>query len=239
MTTDLETILAYTSLPVIATIVGGAIPAIRTPRPGIRSGLQHFAAGVIFAVVAAELLPDMKHAHSPKTIGLGFAVGVVVMLMIRRLATESEDAPGESGGWPWGLLVPVGIDLLIDGLLLGIGFAAGAREGKLLATGLAIEGVSLGVATAATFMKATGRGPGTAVGVVAALALCTAVGTTLALTLLHELSGTALAGGLAFGCAALLYLVTEELLVEAHEEGDTPAATVMFFAGFLLIYLIA
>ncbi|MNT82947.1 hypothetical protein D3C72_2227490 [compost metagenome] len=44
---------------------------------------------------------------------------------------------------------------------------------------------------------------------------------------------------LAFGLIALLYLVTEELLVEAHEGGkDTPLATAMFFVGFLLLLLL-
>ena len=135
--------------------------------------------------------------------------------------------------------MPVGIDLVIDGLLLGVGFAAGAREGKLLAVGLAIEGVSLGIATAATFAKATGSGRGKTIGVVATLALFIAAGTTLGLTLLSGLSRPALAGGLAFGCAALLYLVTEELLVEAHEVPETAMTTAMFFAGFLLIFLVA
>jgi len=43
---------------------------------------------------------------------------------------------------------------------------------------------------------------------------------------------------LAFGVAALLYLVTEELLVEAHEEVETPIQTAMFFAGFILLFMI-
>ena len=37
---------------------------------------------------------------------------------------------------------------------------------------------------------------------------------------------------LAFGLAALLFLVTEELLVEAHEEPEIPTATALFFADF-------
>ena len=73
MTTGLELILAYTSLPVIATVIGGVIPTVRTPGPTVRSSIQHFAAGVVFAVVAAELLPDMKRAHAPVTIALSFA----------------------------------------------------------------------------------------------------------------------------------------------------------------------
>ena len=50
--------------------------------------------------------------------------------------------------------------------------------------------------------------------------------------------GRVLSAVLAFGCAALLFLVTEELLVEAHEVPETPWTTAMFFAGFLLFLVI-
>lgn len=57
--------------------------------------------------------------------------------------------------------------------------------------------------------------------------------------LLDGASTTLLAAVLAFGAAALLYLVTEELLVEAHEGEETPLLTAMFFLGFILIYALA
>ncbi|MFX5622654.1 transporter, partial [Acinetobacter baumannii] len=41
-----------------------------------------------------------------------------------------------------------------------------------------------------------------------------------------------------FGLMALLYLVTEELLVEAHEKPDSPFISAMFFAGFLGLMLL-
>ena len=47
-----------------------------------------------------------------------------------------------------------------------------------------------------------------------------------------------LAGLLSFGCAALLFLVTEELLIEAHESADTAVTTAMFFVGFLIFLLL-
>ena len=40
------------------------------------------------------------------------------------------------------------------------------------------------------------------------------------------------------GLMALLYLVTEELLVEAHEKPDTPLISSMFFIGFPGLLLI-
>ena len=60
-------------------------------------------------------------------------------------------------------------------------------------------------------------------------------GAALGATFLSHLSGWALEALLSFGCAALLYLVTEELLVEAHEEIETPVQTAMFFLGFIAL----
>jgi ZIP family zinc transporter len=41
-----------------------------------------------------------------------------------------------------------------------------------------------------------------------------------------------------FGLVALLYLVTEELLIKAHERLETPWGTAMFFVGFLSLEVI-
>lgn len=43
---------------------------------------------------------------------------------------------------------------------------------------------------------------------------------------------------LSAGLAALLFLVTEELLVEAHEVKETPAITASFFLGFGLFLML-
>ncbi|HMT14344.1 MAG TPA: hypothetical protein PKE19_06295, partial [Aestuariivirga sp.] len=45
-------------------------------------------------------------------------------------------------------------------------------------------------------------------------------------------------GFLSFGLMALLYLVTEELLVEAHEKPDSPLISALFFVGFLGLLLL-
>lgn len=53
-------------LAVVAALVGGLIAVYRTLGPQMGSNVQHFAAGVVFAAVAAELLPEVSHssAHS-------------------------------------------------------------------------------------------------------------------------------------------------------------------------------
>ncbi len=64
------------------------------------------------------------------------------------------------------------------------------------------------------------------------------IGGVVGILLLSHASGAMMEAVLAFGSAAFLYLVTEELLVEAHETTDTAFATGLFFVGFLLVLMI-
>lgn len=64
MATPHEQILALTLIPAAATIFGGAIAVWRTPSETVRSVIQHFAAGVVLAAVAGELLPEMTRGQA-------------------------------------------------------------------------------------------------------------------------------------------------------------------------------
>lgn len=121
--------------------------------------------------------------------------------------------------------------------MIGIGFAAGAKEGKLLTLALTIELLSLGLALASSMTKAK-MAKVRIIGTVAALATLILVGAGLGATVLQSFSKEALEVVLSFGLAALLFLVIEELLVEEHEEPETPLITSTFFAGFLLFLIL-
>ncbi|AYA39026.1 transporter (plasmid) [Hymenobacter oligotrophus] len=232
-------------------VAGATLAVWRAPGPALRSAILHFAAGVVFSVVAVELLPDIVRQHAPLEVGLGFGLGVATMFGLRQLTRKLEDAnapstpepttaastPAAPSRLPWGLLVGVGIDIFIDGLLLGIGFAAGAKEGTLLAVALTIELLSLGLATAVQ-LREDGHGKAQTVGIVAGTSLLLLAGAGLGTTLLSGASGNLLEIVLSFGLAALLFLVTEELLLEAHEEPESPWLTSAFFVGFLLFLLL-
>lgn len=241
MPSPVTQILVYSLVPTAAMAGGGAIAAWRPPGPKLRSAILHFAAGVMFSVVAVELLPDVVKGHAPVQVVIGFALGVAAMLGVRALTRRAEGAGEKKGpaaaGVPLGLLLGVGVDIAIDGLLLGIAFTAGAKEGVLLTLALTVEVLSLRLATA-TALGGAGLSRVRAAGTVAALALLFFVGAAAGATLLHGLSGHALEIVLSFGLAALLFLVTEELLVEAHEEEETPWLTATFFVGFLLFLVL-
>ena len=234
-------VVTYALLPAAAAVTGAAVSALRPPGPKLRGVIQHFAAGVVFSVVAVELLPDIVRKHRPVQVVAGFAVGVVAMLVIRALTGNVEEAHGAAEPnfprLPVAMLACVAVDVLVDGFLVGVGFAAGQKEGRLLTLALTVELLSLGLALTVT-LRGSGVARGRAVALVALLSLLIVAGAAAGATLLAGLSEAATEVVLSFGLAALLFLVTEELLVEAHEEPETPLVTATFFAGFLLFLIL-
>lgn len=224
----MESPVAFTIIPTLAFILGGAIASLRRPGPQVTSAIQHFAAGVVFAAAASELLPSLIHERSPAGTVIGGIAGVLVMLAIKSV--------GEKAKGPKGLITMIAIDVLVDGLVLGIGFAAGARAGVLLTIALTIEVLFLALPLTAALQKAE-IVRGKIVALIAGMSLLLPVGTLLGLGA-GALPGQWTSTIFAFSLMALLYLVTEELLVEAHETQDRPWIAAMFFFGFLLLVLI-
>lgn len=237
---EISNIIIYALLPVAAIIIGGFVGLIRKPSGAFTSSVLHFAAGVVFSVVAVELLPDIIKQHKPIEVGIGFGLGIATMLLIKyfveRLENNDENIV-DKAKLPLGLLIAMGIDLLIDGLLLGVGFAAGNKEGILLSVALALEVFSLGLAITLACSKNKISQKKVLVTLII-LGITFFIGAILGITLLAGLSQEMLELVLSFGLAALLFLVTEELLTEAHEEKETPFQTACFFGGFLLFLII-
>ena len=230
-------ILGLTMIPVAATVLGGAIAVVKVPSDKTRSLVQHFAAGVVMAVVAGELLPEMTREHRPLGVLIGFVLGVALMLGVKALTERIEQKDEQSGDGKAGLLIAVGIDVFLDGLLIGVGFAAGERVGTLLVVALTLELLFLGVSVAASLTEAK-VGRARSLLTVTGLSVLVIFGALLGGSLLAGLSGLALEIVLSFGAAALMYLVIEELLTEAHEVKETPLITAAFFAGFVALYLL-
>lgn len=238
MATPIVNIAIYSLLPALGMILGGAIASVYLPSNKLTSATQHFAAGVVFAAVAKELLPKLGADNQPIALLIGFLLGVVSMLLLKEVSnrlTESEKTTGVS----LGLVTAVGIDLLIDGILIGVAFLAGTKGGLLVAIALTLEILFLGLSTTAT-LGSRSVSIRTKFLLTLVLALLIPVGSVLGAVLLSNLPIVITDGILAFGVAALLYLVTEELLIEAHEHEikETPFITASFFVGFLCILLL-
>lgn len=222
-----DAVLLFTLAPIGAAILGAGLTAWRRPGPQLVSAIQHFAAGVVFAAAAGEILPDLKHAGAVWPVMIGGGAGIAVMLLIQTLEARASGRVA--------MLTTIGVDIFIDGLVLGLAFLAGQTQGLLLTIALTIEILFLGL-TIAVGLETRSRFR--SVAVTALLVLLLPLGALLSAPI-SLLPGPVVTGFLAFGLVALLYLVTEELLVEAHETPDRPWIAAMFFVGFLLLLLLA
>lgn len=225
------------TIPALVALVGGVLAAAWNPSQQTRSQIQHFAAGVVLAALAVELLPEIEREHAPALVLIGaFALGSLFMygLKLWTLRLEHRAALTEpTAGLGTGLLLATFIDVATDGFIIGAGFAAGGETGTILALGLSVELLFLGLALSS---GATSRW--WIVAISGALGVTVLVFASLGSVLLSGASPALMGATLAFSAAALLYLVTEELLMEAHEVEEKPVSTLVLFGGFLAFWSI-
>ena len=235
MPVSLLRIIAYTLIPVSASAIGGIVAVFWFPGKTLKSIIQHFAAGVVFAAAALELIPKVRE-QSPWVAIFGFAAGIATMVALRAVTTRLEGSEGMQNSQTYiGLMAVTGVDMFMDGLITGAGFAAGEGTGLLLTLALVLEFLFLSLSIASHLGQQAPKWK-----IVAAptgLSLLTMIGAMVGVTVLGGASAAVLAGVLAFGAVALMYLVTEELLVEAHRVEESPWIAATFFIGFL-VYLV-
>lgn len=227
--------VSFTLIAVVAAFVGGIVAIYYSPGPYGESYVQHFSAGVVFAAVAAKLLPDV-HDRTPVLVVVGFAIGVATMLLLHQGSRMLEQS-GVGGGFggATSLLVTVSANMVIDGLLIGVAFLTAPKTGAIIAVALAVETLFIGATAVAilpdqlpVYKKLT---------IPLLFGSLLLVGVTGGTLLFGGMTGAPIAIVLAFGAANLIYLVTEELLVKAQKVPETPTSTVLFFTGFLLIFI--
>jgi ZIP family zinc transporter len=232
---DAFTVLLFTTPAIGLALVGAALAAFKPPGPRTTSAVQHFAAGLAFAATSLELLPK-ERSQAALPVILGFALGLAAMLGIRQIAGAMEKRR-EGKQYQAGLVAVTAIDFVIDGLVLGVAFASGEQTGLLLSIALAFEVLFLSLSVGAALAGAGAR-RSRVLGIPVGLALLMSISAALGRVLFGSLAPFPFAILLGVGIVALLYLVTEELLVEAHEVPETPWAVGAFFLGFLLFLLL-
>ncbi|TQR87689.1 ZIP family metal transporter [Mycobacterium hodleri] len=229
------------SFPVAASAIGAGIAAVRPPGPRVVSAIQHFAAGVVISALAGEVLPDLRSEGHLGWAATGFVCGTALVLGLaaygRRVDGREPKTGTSARSLPLGMLAAVAIDLLIDGLLVGLGVRLGSTQALILTIALTLEILFLSLSLVAELTE-RGLSATRATAVCTGLGLVTAVGAVVSVAVLAGVGTAVLAFVLAFGAAALLYLALEELLVEAHDQAETTFLSAMLFAGFLCIYVL-
>jgi zinc transporter, ZIP family len=221
------------AVPAVVALAGGVLAALWKPSRSARSLVQHFAAGVVLSALAVELLPEIEREHAPALVLVAaFAAGSLFMFGLK-LGTDRRERR-DAGTLALGLVLATFVDVAMDGFIIGAGFAAGGGAGTVLAVGLSVELLFLG-------LSLTSDSPGgwRIVLLSAGLGGVVLVGAVVGKLALGHAPTPVIGAALAFAVAALLYLVTEELLMEAHEHPESPASTLVLFGGFLAFWSVS
>lgn len=222
-------------IPAVVAICGGILALFWNPTHQWRSQIQHFAAGVVLAALAVEVLPELGREHASPYILIGsFILGGAMMYMLKLWSMRLEEKEYESSDTlNYGLIAATFIDVAVDGFIIGAGFAAGAETGLILALGLSVELLFLGLSLVSNVIR------GWKVVLMTSLLSATVLGGTfLGNALLSGAPANQISAILSFGTAALLYLVTDELLIEAHSIEEKTSSTLWLFSGFLIFWSI-
>jgi ZIP family zinc transporter len=227
-------LLPYVLAATAAGLLGGLVALFWTPAIQARSAIQHFAAGLVIAAVASDVVPEVERIGTPAGILAGFAAGGVVMIGLKWIVLQFEKREARRGRLPVGLSAAAAFDTLADGAIISAGFSTSREVGSLLAVALSIELAFLTLSVGTEFRKTRRkkwRGPA----VTTAIALMLPLGAVVGGCALRGASPATVAACMAFGAAALIYLIAEELLVESIQAEESLLSTTMLFAGFLVV----
>jgi len=144
----------------------------------------------------------------------------------------------DGGKLPIGLISAVWVNGAIDGLLIGIAFVSSGTAGLITAIALGIEQGLLGITTTKSLSRSFTTFSTFAISVL--LVIPIPIFGLIAGIYLNTLPPELFACINAFGLSGLLYLVTEELLIEAHEDPETDKWYVSYhtFLGFAIVVVL-
>lgn len=235
--------LLYSALAGGVTAFGAVIVMLfGSPGDKILSALLGFAAGIMLAISAFDLLPESLNFGGKSFAVTGFLIGVGLMYLVDSLVPHSHvDGSSESTEnnqvLRTGYLIFLGIALhnLPEGIAIGAGLEASPELGLYITISIGLHNIPEGMATAGplhsggvsslkTFLLTLSAG------------MMTPIGTALGLAV-FSVSPVLVGTGLAIAAGAMVYIVSDELIPTSHKF-HSHLANFGLIAGFVLGFML-
>ncbi len=239
MTNEFALVLVIASVAAVLTYLGAPVAErFDIPHRVVSAALQ-FAAGVITALVAFSLMSPALYKGTTPLIILAFFLGGVLFVAIeyislRFLPSGVGDDQSASPGFYIGILV----DLLVDGVVIGIGATLTLATGLLLALGMAISTAPLAfVATATAKRQGIAERQRKRLAYLFIVAIIGGAG--LGYLVLRNQPLDVRVALIALASGFLLTTVTQSMIPEANREGEPGFAGILYMSGLSLYGLMA
>ncbi|UGQ49043.1 ZIP family metal transporter [Massilia endophytica] len=232
----------------------GTLPVLLSQKFSQRTydGFLGFGAGVMLAATAFSLVVPAIAASKGRgagpfeaslTVGAGILLGMGVVLLLDRVARQEavlatvDAARSDTLKRAWLFVAAVAIHNLPEGLAIGVAYAGvDMAKAHSLATGISIQDVPEGLVVALA-LRTVGYGRvfpamlGVASGLIEPVA---AVGGAVMI----EYAGSLLPWGLALAAGAMLFVISHDVIPEAHRNGHSTSASCAVVAGFILMMVL-
>lgn len=232
----------------LGTAVGSlGVFAIRRLSRQMEDGLLSLAAGIMLAATFFSLLlPALEHAANDYQSSLGGALavaggtflGAAILFAIHQYVPHEHFLSGREGGDTyklgriWLFVTAITLHNFPEGLAVGVGFAGGeVKNGVTLAIGIGLQNIPEGLAVAVALMS-VGYSAGRSAGVGIASGLVEPVGGLLGAVAVSS-AAVIMPWALAFAAGAMLFIISDEIIPETHNNGNQNLATFTLLGGFI------
>jgi ZIP family zinc transporter len=228
---DFLLVFVIAFLTALLTYLGApAAERFTVPHKVISAALQ-FVSGIIAALVAFSLMPPAVRYGPYVGVVIAFFVGGALFVTIEYLSARRQpDSPG-AGGSPvsTGLYIGILVDLVVDGVVIGIGSTLTLSTGLLLALGMAASTIPLTfVTTAAAKQQGVPRQRRRLLGFAFFLAIL--LGAMFGYLVLQNQPLAVRLILIALASGFLITTVTQSMIPEANKEGEPSFAGLSLYA---------
>ena len=236
---DFVLVLLIASVAAVLTYLGAPVAERFDIPHRVVSGALQFAAGVITALVAFSLMPPALYKGATTSIILAFFLGGVLFVAIEHLSLRFlQSGGGEDGAASPGFYIGILVDLLVDGVVIGIGATLTLATGLLLALGMAISTAPLAFVATAT-AKRQGIAERRRKQLAYLFIVAVIGGAALGFLVLRNQPLEVRVFLIALASGFLLTTVTQSMIPEANREGEPGFAGILYMGGLSLYGLMA
>lgn len=243
--------IVYSFLAGTSTVVG-ALLVMMFGMPGKKflAGILGFAGGIMLSISFFDLMPEALEFSTMATVIFSFLLGAGLMYLldffiphahissgegveVEQTGVTSYDAAPRSQLLRIGYLIFFGIALhnLPEGLAIGAGIEASPELGLYIAIAIGLHNIPEGIAVAGP-LRFGGLSFAKVIFLTMLAGFMAPVGAALGL-LVFSISPVFVGGGLAFAAGAMVYIVNDELIPQAHNL-DSHIAIGGLIAGLLI-----
>jgi ZIP family zinc transporter len=248
------TLLAVAGIAAAASVIGGVVAVVRTPRSVFLSVAFGFASGVLIATVTLEMIPGALELTSLGVTAASFGVGFLAVwlfdLFVNRWRMAGDHAAQQAqvaayhrrrrprGDRATVLAGGTSVEELVEGLAIGAGVAIDPEVGALIAGAIAVdnfsEGLSIG-ALVTTSRSDRAERARRVLGWTSLIGVSLLASAAVGWLVLRD-AGDAVVGALqAAGAGGMLYLTVSALVPPSEEWQYQGSGALATGAGFLVI----